>query len=72
MTHNTQIMDMADVISINKINGMVPDAGVSTTPASAESAAPPPMVKADPRPDADPAKAGRTDKSPALDRKSVV
>jgi len=62
MANNAKI---PDAHMINK-SGKAPVSGVSTNPAKAESAAPLPIIIAPPRPDAVPAKCGRTDNSPAV------
>ena len=66
MTHRAQATAAADVNSISRISGKAPDPGPRIIPASTDSAAPPPIIKAPPRPAADPASAGRTDSMPAL------
>ena len=56
---------IADV-SIIKSSGVSPASIETTVPASADNAAPPPIIIALPNPDAVPARCGRTDSMPAV------
>ena len=60
------MIEATAVRNISHSSGHAPVPGCSSPPASAESAAPPPIMIAPERPEAVPARCGRTDSAPAV------